>query len=541
MSHPFNSNSFNEEYRFGSASWADERALRNADLFEQKGPQIGFWGQKPLYLDGDAPLITFGGAGSGKLRDLLAYVLCNSPGQRMVILDPRGELGAISFHVHAAYGDYAWFWNPIGLCGLPGHRCNPLDILKLDSPTFHGDCKFIAEGFIALTGSNSQYFELRAREWIENLMKSRVEKTGATSLPDLYRVINSIEADRQRWADQLEVMLKSRFEGVRRTAAEMLTKQQDTPKEFGAIMGEIYAHLNFLDDPVLLASLENSDFSLEALTDPNQPCKIFLNIPAEFLSIWSPLVRLFFTVSMLYKSRQPQAPRVMLLVDEAGQLGRFEALLRAFTYGRGAGVRPWAIFQDIGQVVRNFERPALQGFLGSAQMRQFFGVRDYETAQLVSNMLGSETLEYDDTLKQDAAKRQKWETVKGVLEGGDPFTAAYDYAHYQRSTEHRTKQGRPLLTPDEVLAMPEDRQVLFISGKNLKPVYAAKYPYFTRREMTGRYLANPHHPPVDSVPIATRFGSRRARIIIEAVPSKLAGFPQYQGGIWSYVEGFRPL
>ena len=535
------SESFNEEYRYGSASWAEERDLRPAGLFVPKGPQIGFWNNTPPYLNGDAPMITIGGAGSGKLRDLLAYVVCGSPGLRAVILDPRGELGAISIHVHGAQGDYAFFWNPIGLCSLPRHRCNPLDILKADSPSFHADCKFIAESLVPLSGgNNSQYFELRAREWIENLIKSRALQFGRVSLPDLYRVINCVEADRQRWADQLEAMLGSCYEGVRRTAAEMLTKQQDTPKEFGAIMGEIYAHLNFLDDPVLLASLEQPDFSLSALTNPIQPCKVFLNIPAEFLSVWSPLVRLFFTVSILYKARQPHAARIMLLVDEAGQLGRFEALLRAFTYGRGAGVRAWAIFQDIGQIVRNFDRASLQGFIGSAQLRQFFGVRDYETAQLVSDMLGNETLEYDDTLQQDAAKRHKWETVKEVLNGGDPFTAAYDYAHFQRGMAHRTKQGRPLMTPGEVLAMPEDRQILFIAGKNLNPIYAAKYPYFTRREMAGRYLANPYHPPIDSVPVATNFGMRRARIVTEAVPRKFEAFPQYQAGHWSYVKGFKP-
>ena len=37
MSHPFN-----EEYRFGSASWASKRDLRAAGLFHRAGPQIGY-------------------------------------------------------------------------------------------------------------------------------------------------------------------------------------------------------------------------------------------------------------------------------------------------------------------------------------------------------------------------------------------------------------------------------------------------------------------------------------------------------------------
>ncbi len=536
------SQNFNEQYRFGSAGWADEQALRTAGLFGQTGPQIGYWKERALRLDGDAPIITIGGAGSGKLRDLLAFVVCNSPDQRMIALDPRGELASISAHMHAAHGEEAWHWNPVGLCGLPSNRCNPLDILDPKSANFHADCKFIAEGLIPLSGEgNGKYFELRAREWLENIVKSLALQFGQVSLPMLYRVINTVEADKKRWADQLEAMLGSPFEGVRRSAGEMLVKQQDAPKEFGAILGEIYAHLNFLDDPVLLASLEQPEFSIEALCNRNKACKVFLNIPAEYLSIWSPLVRLFFTVTMLYKSRVPDAPRVMLLVDEAGQLGRFEALLRAFTYGRGAGIRAWAIFQDAGQIKRNFGPEALQGFLGSAQMRQFFGVRDYETAQLISNMLGSETLEYDDILQQESARRQKREAVRGLLmRGNDPFEAAHGINHANFQENHRTKQVRSLMTPDEILAMPEDRQILFISGKNLKPILAAKYPYFTRREMAGKYLPNPYHPPLDSVPIKTRFGAKRAAIITERVPRHLASFPQYAAGSWAYVQGCKP-
>jgi type IV secretion system protein VirD4 len=535
------SSTFNEKHRFGSAGWASEDDLRAAGLFNRAGPQIGYWNKTPIHLDGDAPMITIGGAGSGKLRDLLSYVLCNAPGVPMIVLDPRGELAAISLHNLVRDDELGYCWNPIALCGNPQHGCNPLDILSPDAPDFHANVAFITEGLIALRGGEGQYFCMRAREWTGALMKSRVEKNGRTSLPDLYRTINAIESDRNAWADQLEAMLASRFDDVRRVAGEMLTKQQDAPKEFGGIMGEIYGCFAFLNDPVLLTWLEESEFSLAALVDQSRVSKIFLNIPAEYLSVWSPLVRLFFTVAMLYKSRNPGGRRVMLLVDEAGQLGRFDALVRAYTYGRGAGVRAWSIWQDAGQIVRNLGSTALQGLLGSSQMRQFFGVRDYDTARLVSSMLGTETLEYDDTLQQDAAKRQKYETVRRVMSGGDPFEAAYDYAHFNRNAEHRTKQARALMTPDEILAMPEDRQILFISGKNLKPILAWKYPYYTRREMAGRYLPNPYHPPMDYVPIPGMFGTKRVPVITENVPPRLAALPQYKGGQWSYVKGHRPV
>ena len=289
---------------------------------------------------------------------------------------------------------------------------------------------------------------------------------------------------------------------------------------------------------MLRASLEKSEFSLKDLISAKRTHKIFLNVPAEYLSIWAPVLRVFFTVARLYKARAPQARRVTFLVDEAAQLGKFDSLEKCYTYGRGEGVRAWAVFQDTGQIIRNFGPSALQTFLGSAQTRMFFGVRDYQTAQLVSQMLGTETLEYDDTLQQEGAKRQKINAGLRMFTGGDPFEAAHEYAHYARAEHHRTKQSRPLMTPEEILSMPEDRQILFISGKNLKPVLAHKYPYFTRREMAGKYLPNPYHPPTDKVRIKTRFGEKWARILWRDVPAHYAQYPQYRSGRMAYLEGF---
>lgn len=530
---------FNEDHRFGSAAWADEHDMHAAGLFDGKGLPLGFFGRHAIHLDGDAPLLTIGGAGSGKLRDLLGHVAINAKGERMLWLDPRGEILSICQHTFAPANEYAYAWNPFRIAGLPSHSCNLLDILRLDDPRLHADAKFICANLLPLTGSaNGQYFELRAREWLEAIMKSLVEIFGAVSFPDLWRTINLIEGNPELWAEMLEMMLRSRFADVRRVAAEMMSKQQESSKEFGAILGEIYANLSFLSDPALLASLEGGDFSPAVLCDPDIVASIFMNVPAEYLKLWAPVLRTFFTVVMLYKSRVPQAARITAVVDESGQLGNFEALLSAFTYGRGFGIRTWALFQDIGQIARNFDPSAVQSFMGSAQVRQFFGVRDLQTAQLISGMLGTQTLSYDGFEYQQAAKREKWQAAKQALFGNDPLAHGYDLGHYARNAEHRTKQARPLMSGDEILNLPEDKQLLFISGLNLMPILGDKWAYYARRENAGRYLPNPYHPPADKVRIATRFGSKWARVLDQPVPAKWAAFPQYQSGRALSVAGY---
>ena len=102
---------------------------------------------------------------------------------------------------------------------------------------------------------------------------------------------------------------------------------------------------------------------------------------------------------MIYKARQPQAPRQTWILDECAQLGGFPLVEKLFTYGAGIGIRPWAVFQSVFQMDR-LGGGAKNIITSSAQIQSYFAVRDIDTAQAVSRMLGSQTLEYDDELMQ---------------------------------------------------------------------------------------------------------------------------------------------
>lgn len=175
--------SFYEQHRFGSAGWSSEDLLNSAGLFKSSGPMLGHIGQQPVRLDGDAPLITFGGAGSGKLRDLIAYNVCGCRAPtgewiappRMLINDPRGELAAISIHNQIRFGKSAYCINPYQLHGLPRHRVNPWDVIRKGSPRFHADVKLVVADLIPVSKSpDGAYFSQRARDWSEALVKAYI-------------------------------------------------------------------------------------------------------------------------------------------------------------------------------------------------------------------------------------------------------------------------------------------------------------------------------------------------------------------------------
>lgn len=418
---------------------------------------------------------------------------------------------------------------------------NIFDLLDPDDERLHTNAELMAQNIIEMSGAgNGKFFELRAIAWLKAILIALTLRNGNVDAESLMEAINAIEGDAIKWASMLEFMLNCKFEDVRSTAGEMIVKQQDNAQQFGSFIAEIYAYTSFLNDPLIKASLSNPTFSLKAITSHEQIAKIFIVIPAEYINQLRALIKLTGINVMLYKAQSPDSPRVLLYVDEAGQLGNADFLKRAFTYGRGLGLRAIALFQSVSQIKHNFYAEAVQEFMSSASTRLFFGVRDIDAAKLISDMAGYQTLQYK-TLKQNDAAKKKAEQIQNVLfDDADPIMAGKAYDYYDKVENTLDKQSRRLITPDEVLNMPEDRAIAFMSGKDLHPMQIDKHPYYLERSMAGLYMPNPYHPPSDRVLIKARWGTRWKRVITEPVPQEFAHFPQYANGDWKYIEGFRP-
>jgi len=244
---------------------------------------------------------------------------------------------------------------------------------------------------------------------------------------------------------------------------------------------------------------------------------------------------------MIYKGRQPYSPRVNLLIDEAAQLGKFDALKTAMSYSRGKGVRTIVTFQDIGQIEEHYTKAGLKTFFGNAETKIFFGVRDYETALLISNMMGTITNEIHHKHEQEEARRKANKIAMEVIEGRSPLEAANDYSHYREASKRPQKQSRPMMTASEILSMPEDKAIILISGKGVPPIIADKHPYYSRaasREMNLRYLPHPSHAPRDKARLWGFFRSRWISAVRGPVPKKYRHFPQYALSHAVSLEGY---
>ncbi|MCB1682369.1 MAG: type IV secretory system conjugative DNA transfer family protein [Alphaproteobacteria bacterium] len=529
----------NEHYRFGSANFASLREIADADFFRQSPTSlfIGYYEGRPLWYHGAGGLLLTAGARSGKLRDILAYNLCTGiySGASMLALDMKGELAAIS-QDQTKDQKFCGYWNPISLHGLPQHRINPVSYIRMDSETLVSDVKVFAENMIPLSGAaNGKYFEMRARDVLEGVILALVKSKGVLTLPDLYRAINLIPGGGDEWLNFAYTMHSSGFAISRRVEEEIARSREDSTGGFQGILGEIFKAFSCLSDPVLLQSVSPPyDFDLSDLTDSDQCWQVYLMPPAEFVDAWAPVIKAIFVSAMIYKSRAPSAPQQTWILDECAQLNNFPLVIKLFTYGAGIGIRPWAVFQSTDQM--NALGPNAKNIItSSAALQIYFALREIHSARDVSHMLGTQTLEYDDVLQQGRDRLAKSQVLHSLISGDDPFAIGIAYGHFKEASIHRSKQMRPLQTPDEVLNARPDADYIFADTLQ-HPLYAQRRPYYTQKFMAGRFHPNPYHPPADKVRVTTGMGRRWLTVRQEHVPNAFSHYPQYASGRWSVLK-----
>ncbi len=529
----------NEHFRYGSADFANTYDIDAADMFTQTPTSLflGFFQGKPLWYDGAGGMLLVGGARSGKLRDILAYNLCTgiySEGS-LLVLDMKGELAAISQN-QTADQKYCAYWNPSALHRLPQMRINPVDYIRKDSPTLHSDVKVFAENMIPRSGSmQGEYFEMRAREYLEAFVLTLVEINGVLTLPDLYHAINLIPINNDEWLAFAFEMHAAGIPLTARVEGEIASSRDDTTGGFRGILGELFKSFSCLSDPVLMDSVSPPySFSFADLCSSDQFWQFYMMCPAEFIHAWAPVIKSMFVAAMIYKSRAPQAPRQTWILDECAQLRSFPLVVRMFTYGAGIGIRPWAVFQSTSQM-NDIGVNAKNIITSSAGQQSYFALRDIQSSRDISDMLGAQTLEFNDPLHQSRAQLARQQLFQALMHGEDPLSTGLSLAQFKFEAQHRTKQRRPLQTPDEVMNANMGEQFIFTDDVQ-KPILANRAPYYEQGFMAGRFHPNPYHPPLDRVKVRTRLGHRWRKVIEEPVPKRFADYPQYADGKWSYIR-----
>lgn len=412
---------------------------------------------KLMRYDGPAHLLTMAPTRTGKGVGTIIPNLLTAD-RSLICIDPKGENAKIAGRARQKFGP-VHVLDPFGVTGLVSAAFNPLDTLDPASLDVAEDASTLSDALVfdepGMAGE--AHWNEEAKALIAGLILKivAVESPGRRNLATLREYLTLAP---ERFAALLKRMqdMDDANGLVARAANRHLGKSD---REAAGVLSAAQRHTHFLDSPRMSAVLGRSDFRFADLKHRN--VSVFLVLPPDRLSTYSRWLRLLVTQSLTDMARDPAKPEtpVLYLLDEFAALGHLAPVERAMGLMAGYGVQLWPILQDVHQLRATYGQRA-GTFLSNAGVLQVFGVNDHDSARLVSDLLGQETVVF--------------QTMARALDS-DKSGISYSLQH----------TARPLLTPDEVRNLPQQGQLLFLAGQ--RPIIAGKLTYYADLEFKGAF------------------------------------------------------
>ena len=426
---------------------------------------------KLLRYDGPAHLLTLAPTRAGKgVGTVIPNLLTLN--RSVLVIDPKGENAWITGEARRRFGP-VHILDPFGVTGMPAAAYNPLDRLLAKSPDLGEDAASLAEALVM--DPPGQVSEPHWNEEAKALLTGLIMFAVAHEEPDrktLATVREYLTLPPEKVRALLTLMQDSAAAGglIARAANRFLGKSD---REAASVLSSAQRHTHFLDSPRIVASMARSDVQFADLR--HQVTSVFLVLPPNRLDAYSRWLRLLVaqalqdiardaehhTTGMGRTASQTGAQRLtapaLFLLDEFAALGRLQAVERAMGLMAGYGLQLWPILQDMSQL-KDLYGARANTFVANAGVLQCFGVNDFETARWLSQMIGRETTSY-----QTESQRT------GELTGS--------------TSTHLT--ARDLMTPDEIMQIASDTQLLRVQGRPI--LLAQKLRYFADKEFDGLY------------------------------------------------------
>ena len=415
---------------FGSARFATtaERGCLRDGLELGRDPETG----RAVRVAVQGTLVTIApprkGKTSGLLIPNLAFPEPQGWGGPAVVFDPKGEVYRSVAARRRALGRRVVCLDPMGLAGGTD-RWNPLqgrdpdDVLYLQStalallPEATGD------------GEASAYFRNRAVDLITGAFLVALRRPNACTVVEVQDLLSA----EGRFRGLLQQYLTHWPEPAAYAALEIL---EADPKTKDPIKSTALQAFQWLADRRLRDLVGDSTFQLSELSTGT--VDLFVAVPTEYKAVLAPLLRWLLSDLFASVRRHRPAERLMIFVDEAAVLGRFDALLTAAGELPGYGASLWTMWQDRAQLVGLYGEAGADVLLNTAEVVTVFDVPavDPDETERWSRAIG------------DYTALVETRTVPTGDAKSTPSTT-------------RASQGARLMTKEALIAMPGDELLVF--------------------------------------------------------------------------------
>lgn len=450
---------------YGSAHWARLWQLWWAGLTKKGGLFLGRSRGCDLYHNDEGHILTIGGAGGGKSSGLVIPALLELTQGSVIVTDPSGELAAITMRHRASLGRVVLL-NPFqevfeqgtGL-NYPDTGFNPMSVIDPELSTFKADCDALAR-YLMVTDrrESSSFWTDEGKAFLSLIIAATVlyEDNDLHNLPFIYERVRDTPAELKDYLehiiDQGHPALKSEAEGFYGIVTQAPEQWQGTVRK-AATATERYAPSTPLGEHVRKNNFNAADLKSENVT-------VYLLVPSGQLAVALPWMNAVIGVFGIAIGRPGASRPVTLLVDEAPALGYLPDLQNFLAQFRKAGLRVWIFTQTAAQmaVEELYGQTGFKAIVGLCSIKQFFSIREPETAQMVSDLCGQRT-------------------SQSIRES--------------RSGESAGEVGVPLIRPEKVRGMRKWRQIIVVDAMD-SPIKGRLVPYFKRRKWRKLADRNPY-------------------------------------------------
>jgi len=422
----------------------------------------------PSYID-NRHMCTIGPTRSGKDATVIAQAAMRATNS-LVVMDPKGQIAAITSAARRAMGQDVFVLNPFGLhrsapWHLPRHRFNPLSQLDLNDPNVVSKGRSISQALI-VTESRDPYFDDTGRDFLSTVNFQVVAEHGkAGTLAHSRKMITDIAARGKDAARILARMKHSPYPFISQPIGRFIDSEA---RDIAAAINTAITQTAFLDDVAFVhpehGALTGNDIDLSQLK--KKPTTVYLILPGDLMESYARFLRLIITNLINQIISEPGGHPVLMILNEFARLENLPAVTSALGFAAGFNLQLWPFLQDLGQLQHVYGKE-WSTLLANCGMVQFFTPSDLETAEYIQR--------------------------RGGMRTGESRSRSYGGTFIRRPQgETRNEMRIPLLPIERIMSLPGDQSIVFFAGRH-EPLLAGRRPYWTIPRLKGFYAPDPFH------------------------------------------------
>jgi type IV secretion system protein VirD4 len=411
---------------FGNARWANAAEIAKFSRGIEIGVDRSTGKAVRVLVEGN--IVSVAPPRSGKTSSLilpnLAFPEPNAWAGPVVVIDPKGDAYRATRVRREAMGRKVRCLDPLNLVGgtdffNPLDNIDAKDVLRLQG---------LARAMLPNSAQSSEasaYFRNRGVDVLVGSLLPTIRE-GRRDLGEAHALLNDVPA--------FVAALERYDDGPSRSARQILNNE----KGRNDIISTANQALQWLCDERMASAVAKSTFKWSDLSIGDTD--LFVVLPAdETAEILAPYIRCLLVQLFDSIRKHRPAERIIVMIDEAYVLGRFESLIKALGELPGYGASIWTVWQSRQQIVEAYGASGADVVLSTASVVTLFDVSAVvpDEAERWSKAVGSFTALVSST-------------------STDPKTGVV--------SKTESPQAVPLVPASEITRMPLGDSIIFVNS-----------------------------------------------------------------------------